>query len=550
MAERMFCYQCEQTAGGKGCTSVGVCSKDPDVAKMQDVLIYQLKGVGFYGARTVENGAKISQKTAAFFAEAIFSTLTNVNFDPERLVGYSREANAVKKELMASAGNISDAPEGADFIAPESINEILKVADRDNLGVQDAGIDVDLHSLRELLIYGVKGMVAYHHHAVVLGKFDEEVSNFSFKALGSTLDRELGLDGYLGLNMELGQVNLKCMAILDGANTGTYGHPEPTEILVTKKSGPFIVVSGHDLCDLAELLEQSEGRGVNIYTHGEMLTCNTYPALKKYKHLVGNFGGAWQDQQKEFDNIPGAILLTSNCLMKPRDSYSDRIFTTSVVGYPEIQHIGNGNGNGKRDFGPVIDKALALGGFSADEAEKRITAGFGHKATLSHANAIVDAVKGGQIKHFFLVGGCDGAKSGRNYFTEFVEKTPADTVVLTLACGKYRFNKLDLGTVAGLPRLIDFGQCNDTYSAVQVALALANAFDCGVNDLPLSFVISWYEQKAVAVLLTLLSLGIQNIHLGPSLPAFVSPNVLDVLVEKFNVKPVASVDEDMKAILK
>ncbi len=542
----MFCYQCEQTAGSKGCTTVGVCSKDPAVSKMQDVLVYQLKGIGYYGTKLVEKGDKIPESVSNFFTEAIFSTLTNVNFDPERFVEYSKKANEVKKGLQASVGDVSGAPDGADFVAPETKDGIVGVADAANLGVNDDAMDADLHSLRELLIYGVKGLVAYHHHANVLGKFSEEVSNFGFKALGATLNRDLGLDDYLGLNMEAGKANLTCMELLDTANTGTYGHQEPTEILVTKKKGPFIVVSGHDLKDLADLLEQSDGKGVNIYTHGEMLTCNAYPELKKYKHLVGNFGGAWQDQQDEFDGIPGSILLTSNCLMKPRDSYKDRIFTTSVVGYPEIKHIGN---NGSRDFGPVIDKAIELGGYTEDEPEKKITAGFGHKATLSHAGAIVDAVKGGKIKRFFLIGGCDGAKSGRNYFTEFAEKTPKDSVILTLACGKYRFNKLDLGTVAGLPRLIDFGQCNDTYSAIQVALALAGAFECGVNDLPISYIVSWYEQKAVAVLLTLLSLGIQNIHLGPSLPAFVTPNVLNVLVEKFNIKPISTPDADLKAIM-
>ncbi len=549
MESAMFCYQCEQTAGGSGCSNMGVCSKNPEIAKMQDVLVYVLKGIGYYGAKALENGNKIPQETGRFVIDSIFSTLTNVNFDPQRFVEYIKKANEVKTALKASAGDVSSAPEGADFTAPETKDEIVNLSDRPNLGVNDAGLDADIHSLRELLIYGVKGLVAYHHHAAVIGKFDEEVSDFTFKALGATLDRNMALGDYLNMNMELGKVNLKCMEILDAANTDTYGHQEPTEVLITKKKGPFIVVSGHDLKDLADLLEQSDGKGVNIYTHGEMLTCCAYPELKKYKHLTGNFGGAWQDQQKEFDGVPGAILLTSNCLMKPKDSYKDRIFTTSIVGYPEIQHIGNGNGTGKKDFTPVIEKALALGGYTEDEPEKKITVGFGRTATLSHAGAIVDAVKAGQIKRFFLIGGCDGAKAGRNYFTEFAEKTPKDSVILTLACGKYRFNKIDFGTVAGLPRLIDFGQCNDTYSAIQVALALAGAFECGVNDLPLSYIISWYEQKAVVVLLTLLSLGIQNIHLGPSLPAFITPNVLGVLVEKFNVKPISTPDEDLKAIL-
>jgi hydroxylamine reductase len=337
------------------------------------------------------------------------------------------------------------------------------------------------------------------------------------------------------------------MALLDAGNTGAFGDPEPTEMLITKKKGPFIVVSGHDLKDLGDLLEQSNGKGVNIFTHGEMLPCNAYPGLKKYPHLIGNYGGAWQDQQKEFNSIPGAILMTSNCLMKPRESYKDRIFTSSIVGWPDIQHIETVNG--KKDFSPVINRALELSGFPEDEPEKRIPMGFGRNALLESAGAIVDAVKAGKIKHFFLIGGCDGARPGRNYFTEFAEKTPKDTAILTLACGKYRFNKLDLGTVAGFPRILDCGQCNDAYTAIQVALALAEAFDCDVNDLPLSFIISWYEQKAVAVLQTLLYLGLQDIYLGPTLPAFVTPNVLQVLVDKFNIKAISTPDEDLKAIL-
>ena len=548
MDKAMFCWQCEQTAGGKGCTVKGVCSKEADVAKMQDVLIYQIKGLGFYATKNIENGKKVSREIGEFFTECVFATLTNVNFNAKRFVCYSKKANEYKKQLMESAGNSINVPDGADYMAPEIEQEIKNVEWKPNLGVMDdENLDMDIRSLREFLIYGIKGMGAYHHHAYVLGHFNEEVVTFMYKALGQTLDRSLTVDDYYKLNMESGEVNLKCMATLDAANTGTYGDPQPTQMLITRKKGKFIVVSGHDLGDLGDLLEQTKDKGINVYTHGEMLPCNAYPGLKKYPHLIGNFGGAWQEQQKEFANLPGAVLMTSNCLMKPRDSYKDRIFTSSVVGYEEIQHIECVGG--KKDFTPVIQKALELEGFMEDETEKRIYTGFGRNALLSNAGAIVEAVKAGKIKHFFLIGGCDGAKPGRNYFTEFAEKTPKDTVILTLACGKYRFNKLDLGTVAGFPRVLDCGQCNDTYAAIQVALALADAFGCGVNELPLSFIISWYEQKAVAVLQTLLYLGIKNIHLGPSLPAFVSPNVLQILVDKFNLKPIGTPDEDLKIIL-
>lgn len=548
MENSMFCYQCEQTAGGKGCTKVGVCSKDPDVAKMQDVLIYILKGVGFFGSCNLEKGNKIPQKIGEFFTEGVFSTLTNVNFDGERFIEYIKEANRVKKVLKESAGEVSNVPEGADFISPETREGILNLPKVLNLGVMDdENLDMDIRSLREFLIYGIKGMGAYHHHAYILGEYSEEVVNFMFKAMGKTLDKNLTVEDYFNLNMELGKTNLKCMEVLDAANTGAFGHPEPTEVSVTRKKGPFIIVSGHDLRDLKDLLDQTEGKGINVYTHGEMLPCNAYPGLKKYKHLVGNYGGAWQDQQKEFDNIPGAIVMTSNCIMKPRDSYKDRIFTTSVVGFSGITHIPTIDG--KKDFSPVIKEALELGGFTEDEKEKKITIGFGRNATLSHANEIVDAVKSGKIRHFFLVGGCDGARPGRNYFTDFAKQTPDDTIILTLACGKYRFNKLDLGTVAGFPKVLDCGQCNDAYSAIQIALALSKAFDCSVNELPLSFIISWYEQKAVAVLLTLLYLGIKDIYLGPTLPAFVTPNVLQVLVDKFNIKPISTPEKDLEEIL-
>lgn len=548
MENKMFCYQCEQTAGGKGCTKVGICSKSPDVAKMQDVLIFMMKGVGYFANECISKGNVIEQEIGEFFTECVFATLTNVNFDSQRFVQYIIKANEVKTYLMSKAGDIGQIPEGADFICPETKGEILNIPHMNNLGVMDnEKIDMDVRSLRELLIYGIKGVGAYHHHAYILGKYNEEVANFMFKAMGSTLDLNLGVVDYIDLNMELGRINLICMELLDDANTSAYGHPEITNALITKKKGPFIVVSGHDLRDLGDLLKQSKESGVNVYTHGELLPANAYPGLKKYEHLIGNYGGAWQEQQNEFNNLPGAILMTSNCLMKPLASYEDRIFTSSIVGYENIEHIPTIDG--QKDFTPVIKRALELNGFEEDEEEKTIPIGFARNAVLSHAQTIIDAVKSGAIKHFFLVGGCDGARPGRNYFTEFVEKTPQDTIVLTLACGKYRFNKLDLGSIGPFPRLLDCGQCNDAYSAIKIALALAESFECDVNDLPLSLILSWYEQKAVAVLLTLLYLGIKDIRLGPSLPAFVSPNVLQVLVDKFNIQSITTAEEDLKSIL-
>lgn len=544
---KMFCYQCEQTAAGKGCTKVGVCGKDAEVSALQDLLIHQLKGIGFYGNEAINKGLKLSNETDKFTMDGLFTTLTNVNFDLDRLVVLVKEADKVKEELKALAGEILVAiPEGADYKVPATIEEMLE--DAKGVGIMsDDTLNEDIRSLKELAIYGLKGMAAYGHHALVLGKQDETVNKFFYKALAATLDKSLTVEQWIGLNMELGQVNFKVMEVLDAANTGTYGNPVPTNVLISKKKGPFIVVSGHDLKDIKQLLEQTEGKGINIYTHGEMLPTHAYPEIKKYSHLVGNFGGAWQDQQKEFDNLPGAILMTTNCIQKPKDSYKDKIFTSSVVAWPGVTHIDEKDGI--KDFTPIIEKALALGGWNEDEEEKSILVGFGHNATLSNAGKIIEAVKGGAIKHFFLVGGCDGAKSGRNYYTDFVKATPQNTIILTLACGKYRFNKLDLGTIGELPRLLDVGQCNDAYSAIKIASALAEAFNCGVNDLPLSLILSWYEQKAVCILLTLLSLGIKNIKIGPSLPAFLSPNVVNVLVQNFGLAPVTTPEEDLKAIL-
>jgi hydroxylamine reductase len=547
MEDSMFCFQCEQTIGGKGCTKAGNCGKNSEVAGLQDLLIYQLKGIGFLGEKLLQKGIKIDDETDKFMMDASFSTLTNVDFDPERFVEYLRKAQAIKDNFKQQLGEIKDKiPEVVNYKLSQTKEEMLNDAKKAGV-MYDQTLDANIRSLREMLIYGMKGMGAYGHHAHVLGYKDETVSKFFYKGFASVIDDKLTVDDLFNLNMEFGQVNLKCMGLLDEANTGSYGDPIPTEVCITNKKGPFIIVSGHDLKDLKELLEQSQGKGINIYTHGEMLPAHGYPELKKYPHLVGNFGGAWQDQQKEFDGIPGCILMTTNCLQKPRDSYKDKIFTTSIVGWPDVSHIREVNG--KKDFSLIINKALQLGGFTEDEPEKKITVGFGRNAVLSNAGKIIEAVKNGQIKHFFLIGGCDGARPGRNYFTEIAEKTPKDTIILTLACGKYRFNKIDLGKIGDFPRVLDVGQCNDAYGAIKIALALADAFKCGVNDLPLSMILSWYEQKAVCILITLLSLGIKDIRLGPTLPAFITPNVLQVLIDKFDIKPISTPDEDLKAIL-
>ncbi|WP_338433125.1 hydroxylamine reductase [Clostridium tyrobutyricum] len=547
MENSMFCFQCEQTIGGKGCTKAGNCGKSSEVAALQDLLIYELKGIGFYGQRLIEKGKKISNEIDKFMIDATFSTLTNVNFDPERFVQYLKKAQNIKDNLKKQAGwLIGKVTDIVKYQLPDTKEQMLE--DSKKAGIMyDQTVDADVRSLRETLIYGMKGMGAYAHHAYVLGYQDETVNKFFYKGFSSVIDDKLTAEDLFNLNMEFGQINLKCIELLDKANTEYFGNPVPTEVSITKKKGPFIIVSGHDLKDLKDLLEQTKDKGINIYTHGEMLPAHGYPELKKYPNLVGNFGGAWQDQQKEFDGVPGCILMTTNCLQKPRDSYKDRIFTTSVVGWPDISHIKEVNG--KKDFSLIISKSLELGGFTEDEPEKKITVGFGHNAVLSNADKIVEAVKSGSIKHFFLIGGCDGARPGRNYFSEIAQKTPNDTIILTLACGKYRFNKLDLGKIGDFPRVLDVGQCNDTYGAIKIALALADAFNCGVNDLPLSIILSWYEQKAVSVLLTLLSLGIKDIRLGPTLPAFITPDILQILIDKFKIKPVSTPDEDLQVIL-
>ncbi|HHX61223.1 MAG TPA: hydroxylamine reductase [Epulopiscium sp.] len=545
MIQDMFCYQCEQTAGGKGCTKVGVCGKTPEVAALQDLLIHILKGIGFYGEALYEKGEKPSKDIIRFMAYGSFSTLTNVNFDPERFVTYIKQAGRYKDELEALVGDIDFIPSAASYKAPQYKEQMLE--DAKKVGIMyDQTLDADIRSLRETLIYGMKGMGAYAHHADVFGKHDDEVDRYFFRGFSKTIDDSMSIQDWVDEVLYLGNVNIKCMELLDKANC-THGNPEPTHVRITMKKGPFIVVSGHDMKDMKELLEQTKDKGINIYTHSEMLPAHGYPELNKYKHLVGNFGGAWQKQQDEFKGIEGAILMTTNCLMRPGESYKDRIFTTSMVGFDSLKHIEEKDG--KKDFSEIIEKALSLKGFPEDEAEKTILVGFGHNAVLSHAGKIVEGVKSGAISHFFLIGGCDGARPGRNYYTDFALQTPKDSIILTLACGKYRFNKIDFGSIGDLPRLLDVGQCNDAYSAVKIATALAEAFECGVNDLPLSIILSWYEQKAVVVLLSLLSLGIKNIRLGPTLPAFLSPNVLQVLVEKFNIKAIGTPEDDLKAII-
>ncbi len=532
MENRMFCFQCEQTAGCKACTgAAGVCGKKSDTAVLQDKLTGALIGLA---RATTGNEDLITADTDKLVLEGLFTTITNVNFNNDTINALTAKIEAEKNRIAPNCSCCASA------CGKNENYDMRKLWEADE----------DVRSLKSLILFGIRGVAAYAYHAFVLGYTDESVNKFFYKALCAIGMDHWGMDELLPVVLEVGEVNLKCMALLDKANTETYGNPVPAEVTLTVEKGPFIVISGHDLYDLKALLEQTQGKGVNVYTHGEMLPAHGYPELKKYPHLKGNFGTAWQNQQKEFDGIPAPVLFTTNCLMPPKESYRDRVFTTEVVSYPEITHIGE-----DRDFTPVINKALELGGYKEDKrftginGGEKVMTGFAHGTVLSVADTVINAVKSGAIKHFFLVAGCDGAKPGRNYYTEFVKQTPSDTIVLTLACGKYRFNDLDLGTIGGLPRIMDMGQCNDAYSAIQVAVALAEAFGCGVNDLPLSMVLSWYEQKAVCILLTLLHLGIRNILLGPSLPAFISPNVLNFLVEKFNIAPISTPEEDLKKIL-
>jgi len=547
MQGKMFCFQCEQTAGGKGCTNIGVCGKTPEIAAMQDLLIYQLKGISCYVTKLLTKGAKIDKSWISFVENALFMTLTNVNFDPEAHINMLKKSQVVKEEVRKKALEEKVDTKEALYNLSDSKQQILEDAKKAGI-MYDESIDADIRSVRETIKYGLKGIAAYAHQARFIKYNSDEVDEFYFIALAVLTDDSLNLQDLIKYLIKTGEMSVKIMEVLDRANNESYSSPSPQKVNVNIKKGPFIVISGHDLRDLEMLLQQTEGKGINIYTHGEMLPSHGYPKLNKYPHLVGNFGGAWQNQQKEFDNIPGCILMTTNCLMKPKDSYIDRIYSTSVVGWDGIKHIA-ADETGHKDFSEIISKALELGGFEKDEEVKEILVGFGHKATLSHAEAIVNGVKEGKIKHFFLIGGCDGAKTGRNYYTEFAQLVPSDCIILTLACGKYRFNKLEFGEVAGLPRLLDIGQCNDAYSAVKIALALADAFKCGINDLPLAMVITWYEQKAVADLLALLSLGVKGIYLGPTLPAFLSPNVLQFLVDTFDIKPISTPEDDLKQIL-
>ena len=541
----MFCYQCEQTAGGKGCTKLGVCGKTPEISNLQDLLIFQLKGISCYAKEIIEKGEELDKNIVSFIENCLFTTLTNVNFDADNHIELLKESDKIKNELKKKVGKIKNDTLHATYKLNSTKSEMLKDAKFAGI-MYDEKLDPDIRSLRQTIVYGLKGISAYGHQARELGYYDDEVDAFYIRALEAVCNDTLSVEDLLRWT---GEMSVAIMRKLDEANTKIYDNPSPQKVNTNIKKGPFIIVSGHDLKDLEMILEQTEGKGINIYTHGEMIPCHGYPGLKKYKHLVGNFGGAWQNQQKEFDNIPGCILMTTNCLMKPRESYKDRIFTTSVVGWDGVKHIGK-NKDGKKDFSVIINKALELGGYKEDEEVHEILVGFAHHETLSHAETIINAVKEGKIRHFFLIGGCDGARPGRNYYTEFAKLVPRDCIILTLACGKYRFNKLNFGEVAGLPRLLDVGQCNDAYSAVRIATALADAFDTDVNGLPLSIILSWYEQKAVADLLALLSLGIKGIYLGPTLPAFLSPNVLQYLVDTFDIKLISTPEDDLKCCLK
>lgn len=544
----MFCYQCEQTANGKGCTRLGVCGKTPEIAGLQDLLIFQVKGISYYGNRLLENGEEVEKDTIRFIEKVLFTTLTNVNFDADVHVELLRQSGQIKEELRERAGDGENPPAHAVYDLPDTKTEMLKDAPIAGI-MYDQELDIDIRSLRQTVLYGLKGISAYGHQARELGYYSEQVDRFYLQALAALTDDSLTVEELIRLTMRTGENACEVMKVLDEANTSVYGNPVPHKVNVHRRKGPFIIVSGHDLKDLEMLLEQTKGTGVNVYTHGEMLPCHGYQGLKKYTHLVGNFGGAWQDQQKQFDNLPGCILMTTNCLMRPREGYKDRIYSTNVVGWEGVKYIGKKE-NGEKDFSGIIKQAIELGGFMEEEEPKEILVGFGHHATLSYADQIVGAVKEGKIRHFFLIGGCDGARPGRNYYTEFAKAVPKDCMILTLACGKYRFNKLEFGEVAGLPRLLDIGQCNDVYSAIRIATALADAFDTDVNSLPLTLIVSWYEQKAVADLLALLSLGIRGIYLGPTLPAFLSPNVLQYLVDTFDLKQISNPEDDLKSCLK
>ncbi|AIY82437.1 hydroxylamine reductase [Clostridium baratii str. Sullivan] len=547
MENSMFCYQCEQTFGGKGCTKMGICGKTPEIAGLQDLLIYQLKGISIYAKALLDRKEKIDKEVVEFVEDSLFTTLTNVNFDAEVHVELLKKSQEIKDKLRELYGE-EILKEQATYRLKDRKENMLKDAEVAGI-MYDEDLDPDIRSLRQTIIYGLKGISAYGHQARFLNYNSDEVDNFYFLGLECTTNDDLTVEEMIRMTMRTGDMSVMVMKVLDEANTKSYKDPKPQKVNVNRRKGPFIIVSGHDLKDLKMLLEQTEGTGVNVYTHGEMLPAHGYPELNKYEHLVGNFGSAWQNQQKEFDNINGCILMTTNCLMRPRESYKDRIYSTNVVGWDGVKHI-NTKEDGTKDFSEIIEKAIELGGFKEDEEKKEIIVGFARNSTLSHAEDIVNYVKNGDIRHFFLIGGCDGARPGRNYYTEIAEKVPDDCIILTLACGKYRFNKLKFGDINGIPRLLDVGQCNDAYSAVRIATTLADAFDTDVNGLPLSIVLSWYEQKAVADLLALLSLGVKGIYLGPTLPAFLSPNVLQYLVDTFDLRPISTPDDDLNSMLK
>jgi len=547
----MYCYQCEQTSKGVACTVLGTCGKDETTATLQDLLVEAVKGISMYAHRASKLGAQDRQIDVAV-VEHLFATVTNVDFDPQRLVEHLRDAARVRdkaRELYLDAcrrsGIQPEQPGGpADWQPADDMEGLLRQGREVSIAKRQARLGAEVTGLQELILYGLKGAAAYADHAQILGGYVPQVFATFHEILDFLTRDDASTDQLLAAALNVGQLNLKVMALLDDCHTSAFGHPQPTKVRITPVRGKAIVVSGHDLKDLEELLKQTEGKAINVYTHGEMLPAHGYPGLKKYRHLVGNYGGAWQDQRREFDEFPGAILMTTNCIQKPKETYIGRIFTSGLVAWPGVRHIGR-----DRDFTPVIEAALAAPGFAEDEPEQSIMVGFGHHAVIGMAEKIVEAVKSGAIRRFFLIGGCDGAKPGRDYYTRLAEMVPRDCVILTLACGKYRFNKLDFGQIDGIPRLLDIGQCNDAYSAIQIALALADAFQCTVNELPLSLVLSWYEQKAVAILLTLLHLGIKNIRIGPSLPAFVAPSVLQVLVDKFQLTPITTPEADLKAIL-
>ncbi len=540
----MFCNQCEQVSKGGGCTKIGTCGKKPDVAALQDLLIYSLKGLSLYAVEGRKAGIADAE-TDEFSVSALFSTLTNVNFDAEKFASLIQESVGLREKLReqvkAAGGQTGFADEAASFTPGETIEEMVKQGEA--VTIMPNEVDADISSLGQTTLYGLKGIAAYAYHAQVLGHKDEAVYTYVYEALASMLRKDLSMEEWVAIVLKCGEVNLKVMELLDAANTGRYGHPVPTEVPLGAKKGKAILVSGHDLNDLEDILKQSEGKGINVYTHGEMLPTHAYPELKKYSHFYGHYGTAWQNQHKEFAEFPGAVIMTTNCLKKPHDSYRENIFTCGLVGWPGVTHIND------HDYTPAIERTLALPGFPEDLPGRTVMTGFARNAVMGVADKVIDGVKSGAIRHFFLVAGCDGAKPGRNYYTEFVEKVPEDCVVMTLACGKFRFFDREMGDIGGIPRLLDIGQCNDAYSAIQIALALSKAFGVGVNELPLSMVLSWYEQKAVSILLTLLYLGIKDIRLGPTLPSFLTPNVLDFLVKNYDIKPITTPDEDLAAIL-